>query len=125
MRNHVFEQTEKYRDLAAAHAEDLRKYAQLGYNTAHDQLSSLLSKFVLSEVFVLKLMLISFGVLIGTAFLTFSKSTAVSSFLRLLHPSLCLSTRPSSWWILGRTMTQIFNRYIQTALSGCFFEKFS
>ena len=62
MRNHVFEQTEKYRDLATAHAEDLRKYAQLGYNTAHDQLSSLLSKFVLSEVFVLKLMLISFGV---------------------------------------------------------------
>ena len=73
MRNHVFEQTEKYRDLAAAHAEDLRKYAQLGYNTAHDQLSSLLSKFVLSEVFVLKLMLISFGVLIGTAFSDFFK----------------------------------------------------
>ena len=54
MRNHVFEQTEKYRDLAAAHAEDLRK-------------------FVLSEVFVLKLMLISFGVLIGTAFSDFFK----------------------------------------------------
>ena len=73
MRNPVFEQTEKYRDLAAVHAEDLRKYAQLGYNTAHDQLSSLLSKFVLSEVFVLKLMLISFGVLIGTAFSDFFK----------------------------------------------------
>lgn len=73
MRNDLFEQTEKYRDLAASHAEDLRKYAQLGYSAAQEHLSSLLSKFVLSEVFVLKMMLISFGVLIGTAFSDFFK----------------------------------------------------
>ncbi len=77
MRNDLFEQTEKYRDLAASHAEGLCKYVQLGYRAAQEHLSSLLSKFVLSEVFVLKMMLISFGVLIGTAFSDFFKKHRV------------------------------------------------
>lgn len=62
-----------YRDTASAMLHDARGYAVSGYTVAHSYLSALLNRFILSEIFVLKMMLISLGILIGTMFSDFFK----------------------------------------------------
>lgn len=68
-----YQKANQYRDIAASKFDDAREYAAVGYGIAQNHISSLLSRFVLSEVFVLKMMLISLGVLIGTMFSDFFK----------------------------------------------------
>ncbi|MDO4174488.1 MAG: hypothetical protein Q4D42_06960 [Eubacteriales bacterium] len=68
-----YQKANQYRDMAASKLDDARAYAAVGYDAAHSRISSLLNSFVLSEVFVLKMMLISFGILIGTMFCDFFK----------------------------------------------------
>ena len=65
--------TNGYRDTAAAMLRDAREYAAAGYSVAHSHISALLNKFVLSEIFILKMMLISLCILIGTMFSDFFK----------------------------------------------------
>ena len=67
------QKTNKYRDTASAMLRDAREYAAAGYSVAHNHISALLNRFVLSEIFVLKMMLISLGILIGTMFSDFFK----------------------------------------------------
>lgn len=67
------QKTNKYRDTASAMLHDAREYAAAGYSVAHSHISALLNRFVLSEIFVLKMMLISLGILIGTMFSDFFK----------------------------------------------------
>ncbi|MCD8357293.1 MAG: hypothetical protein LUE11_12100 [Clostridia bacterium] len=63
----------QYRAIAASKFGDAREYAAAGYSIAQSHIAALLGRFVLSEVFVLKMMLISLGVLIGTMFSDFFK----------------------------------------------------
>ena len=65
--------TDAYRDFAATKLDDVQLAARAGYDFAQERISSLLANFVLSEVCVLKMLLISFGILIGTLFSDFFK----------------------------------------------------
>lgn len=67
------QKSNRYRDTAAAMLNDAREYAATGYSIAQSHISALLNRFVLSEIFVLKMMLISLGILIGTIFSDFFK----------------------------------------------------
>ena len=69
----MYEKAGSYCDCAAEKFADVQVAAKAGYDFAHSQLSALLEKFVVSEVCVLKFMLISFGVLLGTVFSDFFK----------------------------------------------------
>ncbi len=62
-----------YRNLAASKFEDAQTAVRAGYDLAQNRISSLLANFVLSEVCVLKMMLVSLGILIGTLFSDFFK----------------------------------------------------
>lgn len=53
--------------------ETVRDAAKSGYDFARDKMLVLKSKFILSEVCILKMMLVSFGVLLGTLFSDFFK----------------------------------------------------
>lgn len=69
----VHEKASMYCDLAASKLGNAQTVVKTGYDFAQSRISSLLANFVLSEVCVLKMMLISFGILIGTLFSDFFK----------------------------------------------------
>lgn len=62
-----------YRDFAAAHLANAGDMVKAGYDAASCRISSLLSKYMLSELQILQLMLVSFGLLLGATFSDFFK----------------------------------------------------
>ncbi|MDO5784867.1 MAG: hypothetical protein Q4P20_07365 [Eubacteriales bacterium] len=74
MKNYsIYDKAGTYCDLAASKLGDAQTAVRAGCDFAQSRISSLLANFVLSEVCVLKMMLISFGILIGTLFSDFFK----------------------------------------------------
>lgn len=70
-RDSIHEKADAYRDLAASKFVDAQSAVRAGCDFAQSRISSLLADFVISEVCVLKMMLISFGILIGALFSDF------------------------------------------------------
>lgn len=68
-----FKKAGDYRDIAAARLENAGDLVRVGYTAASQRITSILSKYMLSELQVLQLMLISFGILLGATFSDFFK----------------------------------------------------
>ena len=68
-----FKKAGDYRDLAAARLENAGDLVRAGYTAASQRITSLLRKYMLSEIQILQLMLVSFGVLLGATFSDFFK----------------------------------------------------
>ncbi len=84
-----FKKAENYRDLAAARLENAGDLVRAGYTTASRRITSLLNQYMLSELQVLQLMLISLGVLLGATFSGFFKKYRKFVLIAFLF-SVCL-----------------------------------
>ncbi|GEM_PF-1530513 len=73
MNTSFFNKARDYRDLAAARIGNVGDMAKIGYDVAASRISVLLNKYLLSELCILQMMLVSFGILLGATFTGFFK----------------------------------------------------
>ena len=73
MTNTFSQKAEDYRALASEKLGDWNEMAKSGCQAAYDHIVPFINKYLLSEVCILKMMLLSLGVLIGATFSDFFK----------------------------------------------------
>ncbi|HIV67279.1 MAG TPA: hypothetical protein IAA32_00235 [Candidatus Butyricicoccus stercorigallinarum] len=69
----LFQKAGEYRSLVSSRLADAGDLVRVGYQTASQRIAALLNQYMLSELQILQLMLISFGVLLGATFSDFFK----------------------------------------------------
>ena len=73
MTNTFSQKAEDYRAIASEKFENWNEKAKSGCQVAYDHIVPIINKYLLSEVCILKMMLLSLGILIGTTFSDFFK----------------------------------------------------
>ncbi len=73
-----------YRDLAAEQLKPIREHVKTGCETVWSRVSAAVRSYLLSEVCIFKMMLISFGLLIGATFSDFFKKHRIILFVAFL-----------------------------------------